>query len=259
MQLSNTRATTAKPQTTKPSTPKPQTPKPARPASGSAKSIILEQRRVRGTDVKIVRINLWDKHVFISPILPPKGLGKGGEKFDRLVSGSSALAIINGGYFHPRAYTLAGDLVKDGKHFATQGPVRTSLAITPDNRVSVRVQPRGGTLNWHEFETAISNGPWVLRQGQVMVVPRAEGYQDRAIERPAPRSAVGITSERKMFFVSTRRKINLYDLAKIMKALGARDAITLDGGSSVGLAWKGKVLIRPARKLAYAIGVYVRK
>ncbi len=209
--------------------------------------------------MKIVRINLWDKHVFISPILPAKGLGKGGEKFDRLVSGSSAVAIINGGYFHPRSYTLAGDLVKNGKHFATQGPVRTSLAITPDNRVSVRVQPRGGALNWHEFETAISNGPWVLRQGQVMVVPRAEGYQDRAIERPAPRSAVGITSQRKMFFVSTRRKINLFDLAKIMKALGARDAITLDGGSSVGLAWKGKVLIRPARKLAYAIGVYVRK
>jgi Phosphodiester glycosidase len=237
-------------------------PKPAAPRvskqKNSTKSIVLEQKRVRGIDVKIVRVNLWDRRVFVSPVMPANGLGKGGERFDRLVAGSSAIAIVNGGYFHPRSFSLAGDLVVKGRHLTTQGPVRTALGITSDGRATVTAGATSGKIAWREFETAISNGPWVLRQGKIMVYPREEGYTDRAIERPAPRSAVGVTSQHKLFIISTRQKINLYDLAKLMKALGAREAIALDGGSSVGLAWKGKVLIRPARKIAYGIGVYVR-
>jgi Phosphodiester glycosidase len=237
-------------------------PKPAAPRisrqKNSTKSIVLEQKRVRGVDVKIVRVNLWDRRVFVSPVMPMNGLGKGGERFDRMVAGSSAIAIVNGGYFHPRSFSLAGDLVVKGRHLTTQGPVRTALGITSDGRASVTAGATSGKIAWKEFETAISNGPWVLRAGKIMVYPREEGYTDRAIERPAPRSAVGVTSQHKLFIISTRQKINLYDLAKLMKALGAREAIALDGGSSVGLAWKGKVLIRPARKIAYGIGVYVR-
>jgi hypothetical protein len=236
---------------------KPITTKSPRPKS-SSKSIILEQTRVRGVDVKIVRVNLWDRRVFVSPVMPASGLGKGGERFDRLVAGSSAIAIVNGGYFHPRSFSLAGDLVVKGRHLSTQGPVRTALGITSDGRASVTAGATSGKIAWKEFETAVSNGPWVLRSGKIMVYPREEGYTDRAIERPAARSAVGVTSQHKLFIISTRQKINLYDLAKLMKALGAREAIALDGGSSVGLSWKGKVLIRPARKIAYGIGVYVR-
>lgn len=233
-------------------------PKPSKPRASSAKSIVLEQKRVRGVDVKIVRVNLWDRRVFVSPVMPTVGLGKGGERFDRMVAGSSAIAIVNGGYFHPRSFSLAGDLVVKGRHLSTQGPVRTALGITADNRATVTAHTPSSTIAWREFETAISNGPWVLRSGKIMVYPREEGYTDRAIERPAARSAVGVTSQHKLFIVSTRQKLNLYDLAKLMKVLGAREAIALDGGSSVGLAWKGKVLIRPARKIAYGIGVYVR-
>ncbi len=237
--------------------PKPVAPRISKPRN-SSKSIVLEQKRVRGIDVKIVRVNLWDRRVFVSPVMPVNGLGKGGERFDRMVAGSSAIAIVNGGYFHPRSFSLAGDLVVKGRHLTTQGPVRTALGITSDGRASVTAGATSGKIAWKEFETAISNGPWVLRAGKIMVYPREEGYTDRAIERPAPRSAVGVTSQHKLFIISTRQKINLYDLAKLMKALGAREAIALDGGSSVGLAWKGKVLIRPARRIAYGIGVYVR-
>ncbi len=252
VRLSNTVSVNA------PNPAKPRTASPKPNAKSGAKSIVLEQKRVRGVDVKIVRVNLWDRRVFVSPVMPALGLGKGGERFARMVAGSSAVAIVNGGYFHPRSFSLTGDLVVKGRHLTTQGPVRTALGITSDGRASVTAGATSSNIAWREFETAISNGPWVLRSGKIMVYPREEGYTDRGIERPAARSAVGVTSQRKLFIVSTRQKVNLYDLAKLMKALGAREAIALDGGSSVGLAWKGKVLIRPARKIAYGIGVYVR-
>lgn len=258
VRLSNTVTPAAPASSAKPVTPKKPSLKPIAPRASSARSIVLEQTRVRGIDVKIVRVNLWDRRVFVSPVMPSRGLGKGGERFDTLVSGSSAIAIVNGGYFHPDSFSLTGDLVVRGRHLTTQGPVRTALGITSDGRASVTAGATSSNIAWREFETAISNGPWVLRQGKIMVYPREEGYTDRGIERPSARSAVGITSQRKLFIVSTREKLNLYDLAKLMKALGARDSIALDGGSSVGLAWKGKVLIRPARKIAYGIGVYVR-
>jgi exopolysaccharide biosynthesis protein len=41
-----------------------------------------------------------------------------------------------------------------------------------------------------------------------------------------------------------------------MRALNAKEAIALDGGSSVGMAWKGKVLIHPKRRIAFSIAVY---
>ena len=218
------------------------------------RSIVLERRKVLGVPVSVVRVDLNDRGILVTPRLPARGIGFGA-KLDVLANGSSAIAMINGGYFHPTSFHPAGDLVVRGQLVST-GKVRTALTITPDNRAVIRPAPMNSPVSWRGYDTVVANGPYILRRGQVAVYPQAEGYKDPAIWSRAARSAVGVVSERKIFLVSTTAKLTLSELAKVMRALGARDGITLDGGSSVGMAWKGKVLIRPARRLAYSIAVY---
>jgi LysM repeat protein len=219
-------------------------------------SIALESRKVLGVNVKVVRVDLNDPDVFVTPLLAVGGIGKGA-KLDAMVAGSSAVAVINGGYFHPKTYYPTGDLVVRGKQVFS-GKVRTALTITSDHQVGIRAAKMNSLVSWRGFETVIANGPYVLRGGKVTAYPQAEGYRDAAVWGRAARSAIGVSSQRKLFLMSTRSKLTLSELAKVMRALGARDAITLDGGSSVGMAWKGDVLIRPGRKIAYGIAVYAR-
>jgi uncharacterized protein YigE (DUF2233 family) len=237
-------------------TAKPKIAKPRQIQLGIKNSVILEAKTVLGYHVKIIRINLENPKIRIKAILPKHNKGA---NFDAMVAGSKAVAMINGGYFNTATFAPAGDLVVNGRYVA-RGKLRTALAITPDNRAYLWVKPeslsRSSRLDWSGFETLISSGPYILRRGLVQVTPKGEGYKDPAVWGRASRSAVGISSERKLFFVSTREKLNLWQLSKIMKALNAKEAIALDGGSSVGLAWKGKVLIHPKRRIAFSIAVY---
>ncbi len=235
---------------------KPKVAKPRQIQLGIQNSVTFEEKTVFGFHVKIVRVNLENPSVQVKAILPKHNKGA---NFDAMVAGSKAVAMINGGYFNTATFAPAGDLVINGRYVA-RGKLRTALGITPDNRAYLWVKPeslsRASRLDWSGFETLISSGPYILRRGLVQVAPKGEGFKDAAVWGRASRSAVGISSERKLFFVSTREKLNLWQLSKIMKALNAKEAIALDGGSSVGMAWKGKVLIHPKRRIAFSIAVY---
>ena len=226
------------------------------PLPAPTTSITLETRRVAGVTVRVIRVNLGDPRVKLKVISPMAGIGRGGAAFKTLVNGSNAVAVINGGYFHPRTFSIAGDLVVNGKHIST-GRLRSVFAITPDNKVFIRTHSSIAPAAWGGYETALAGGPFVLQRGNVVVAPRREGYRDPSVWSKAPRSAVGVVNNRQFFFISTTARLNLFDLAKVMDALGAKDAIALDGGSSVGMAFRREVLIRPGRRIAYGLGVFV--
>jgi uncharacterized protein YigE (DUF2233 family) len=226
------------------------------PLPAPTTSITLETRRVAGITVQVIRVNLGDPRVKLKVISPMAGIGRGGANFNTLVNGSNAVAVINGGYFHPRTFSIAGDLVVNGRHIST-GRLRSVFAITPDNKVAIRTHSSINAAAWRGYETALAGGPFVLQRGNVVVAPRREGYRDPSVWGKAPRSAVGVVNNRQFFFISTKARLNLFDLAKVMDALGAKDAIALDGGSSVGMAFRREVLIRPNRRIAYGLGVFV--
>lgn len=215
-------------------------------------SVKLVTRPVLKVPVLAVHVNLAHPEVSIRPLLPPPGVGRGGEVLQRLAWRTRLVAAINGGYFHPRTFWPAGDLVVGG-HQLVKGSIQTALAITPDKRARVMVGPQ----TWRGYETVIANGPYILRRGRLVVTPRAEGYNDPAIWGRARRSAVGVVNERYLIFVSTKMELTLSELGKVMAKLGAKEAIVLDGGSSTGLVWKGETLIRPGRALSYGIGIFL--
>ena len=229
--------------------------KPPKIPTPSANSVALESRLVLGVYVRVVRVNLENPKVRVLPVLPLNVFRRGAQ-FDALVNGSSAVAVLNAGHFHPRTFSPVGDLIYNGRYL-NRGRLRTGLAITRANEVQLWLRPYAP--NPRGLETLIGTGPLLIHGGKINPVPKAEGYTDPAIWGLAARTAVGIISKKKLVFVSTRQRLSLRQLARVMKALGARDAIALDGGSSVGFAWRGTVLIHPKRKIAFGVGVYIRK
>ncbi len=231
---------------------------PAKPKpipTPSANSVRLESRQVLGVHVKLVRINLQNPKVRVLPVLPVKAF-KRGAQFDALVAGSSAVAVLNAGYFDPHSFSPVGDIIYNGRYLA-RGRLRTGLAITKTNEVKLWLRPYAPDAK--SLETLIGTGPLLIHNGKINPVPKAEGYTDPAVWSNAARTAVGIINNKKLVFVSTRERLSLRALARVMKALGARDAIALDGGSSVGFAWRGKVMIHPKRRIAFGVGVYIRQ
>lgn len=216
-------------------------------------SVRLVRGKLLGVPVTLVEVDLRDPKVMVTPVLPARGLGNGAQ-FGTLAGSAGATAMINGGYFHPKSFIPAGDLVVHGRYIAT-GRVPTAVAITPDNRVSVHPVQSIQFAAWHGFETVIATGPHVLRGG-VVAQHFGQGYRDPAVFGRAARSAIGIKDSKTLIFLSSPAHLTPNEVGKLLQRAGARDAILLDGGSSTGLAWQGKVLLRPARQIAYGIGVY---
>jgi len=90
----------------------------------------------------------------------------------------------------------------------------------------------------------------------VSLHPWVEGFSDSSLFRPAQRSALGLTKYNKLLLVTVNRPIYMHKLARIMRELGAVDAINLDGGSSTALYCDGRAYSHPGRKLTNLIVVY---
>lgn len=222
----------------------------------------LTHRRVvvAGAKVDIVQVDLRHKNVLVAPILPTRSLSFGsGATVRSLTRSSGAAAVINGSYFHPRTYAPAGDIVMQGR-LLTWGRIPAALAITPDNRASIRgsttaIFGRGLDSSWEGMETVIASGPKILAGGAVMN-SFSDVFRDPAVFGEAARSAIGLQGSRDLMFVSTHAKLSVTQMARVMQLLGARDALLLDGGSSAGLSYGGNVLLDSIRKVSYGIGVF---
>lgn len=95
---------------------------------------------------------------------------------------------------------------------------------------------------------AVQGGPQLVRNGQVHIPYAWEGFGPGFYAARVARSAIGITHTGKVLFVTVDGRsressgMNLPELASLMKELGARDAMNLDGGGSTTLVVGGRVV-----------------
>lgn len=95
---------------------------------------------------------------------------------------------------------------------------------------------------------ALQAGPWLVRGGRESVASAWEGFTGWFHRVRAARSAVGITADGRVLFVTVDRErrgstgMSLPEMAVLMRRLGARDAVNLDGGSSTTLVVAGRVV-----------------
>jgi len=143
-----------------------------------------------------------------------------------------------------------------GGRLVNSGFVGTALAITGENNVRFVETRRWKARDWSRYETVICGGPRLVTEGRVLVVPRDEGFRDRGMFRRRPRTAVGMTRHNRLVLVTVARPIYLRQLARLMRSLGCRDAIALDGGSSSAMFYRGCFAARPHRSLTNLLVVY---
>ncbi|MFD1730836.1 phosphodiester glycosidase family protein [Deinococcus malanensis] len=207
-----------------------------------------------------MRVDLRHRDVLVAPVLPHAGLVFGlGARVGQLAQRSGARALINGSYFHPQTFAPAGDIVMQGR-MLTWGRIPMALAITPDNRATIRASTtpllrRPLDTTWRGMETVIATGPRIVTGGRVHT-NYSQAFRDPALFGRAARSAVGLSSNRDLVMVSTRARLTTTEMGKVMTRLGVREALLLDGGSSAGLAWNGRAVLDSVRKVSYGIGVF---
>jgi hypothetical protein len=148
------------------------------------------------------------------------------------------------------------------------------VALVPQRaRSTTRLASRGGFQRqsgvdyWAQAVMAVGGGPWLVRNGEILIDAPQQGFQTGFSDRRHPRTAVGITAQGKLLLVTVDGRqpmsggMTLYELAQVMKQLGATDAINLDGGGSTTLAVRGGLVLNSPsegkqRPVANAVVVY---
>jgi len=208
----------------------------------------------QGVPLKVIAVDLTDLDVKVTGQVAKFGAGHA-EPFDQMVRRVRPAVAVTGTFFGVRTRIPIGDIVIGGNlaHFGGRG---TALCVGDNNDVRFVRPLRDTHQDWSEYDFVLCAGPRLLQGGQVRVDPRAEGFRDRALFRPAARVAVGVTARHELIIAATRKPVTLSRMALAMRRLGVLDAINLDGGSSLGLYYKGRTLIRPGRWMTNLLLVY---
>lgn len=134
------------------------------------------------------------------------------------------------------------------------GPARERLAgLTKgaEVQIGVAIDPLDvDAADWIESADVLPGGPFIVRSGK-MTPPDdwvAEGFSHDAHNGPRhPRTAVGVTAKGEMLLVTVDGRqshsvgMTMWELAELMIDLGARHALSLDGGGSTTMTVLGKV------------------
>lgn len=162
---------------------------------------------------------------------------------------STLLKLPNGGYL----------LTPTGRSSLTEG---TSLQIE-SSTIPAEFQP---------YPQILAAGPLLLKNKQIVLDAKAEGFGNAFNAERASRSAIGRTPTGILMLVAVHDRLNgssssigpgpsLAEMAQIMQQLGAIDALNLDGGSSTTLYLGRHVVDRPARSAARVhngLGVFMQ-
>jgi hypothetical protein len=133
----------------------------------------------------------------------------------------------------------------------------TTLGFLKGSRLEMRTARTDGKPDWDQHWFSLTAGPRLLRKGNLWIAPRKEGFRDPNVMGVAKRSALGFSKSHKTLFLATfTTPISLRHQASIMKSIGCYEAMNLDGGSSIALAYRGKVLVKPRRSLTNVLMVY---
>ena len=153
-----------------------------------------------------------------------------------------------------------GGLVLSGSGDAARFLSETApLGSRPELRLGLFADGRELPLAGQQL--VVGGGPRLLSRGRIVVPSRAEGFAP--LEAPGffgsfvasrnPRTLAGVRRDGRILLVTVdgRRPgwsagVTLPEAARLMRALGARDALNLDGGGSTTMTVRGEVVNLPS-------------
>lgn len=196
-----------------------------------------------------------------------------------LIDRERALGGVNAGYFcgmPGRCSLVGGVLSEGGKIFLPATPRDASkcrdrplVLWGRDAVVFTRFRPEIG-LQRRSLDRllpgatdAFVGGAWLVHGGK----PVPAGVMSKAsapdISTRRLRAAAGIDSGGRWILAASEAPVDAATLAKGMAALGAREAVLLDGGLSTALVWRGLNIVNgdnynsaPSRPVPHALVVF---
>ena len=224
------------------------------PCLGRPESVSYQIKQAAGVRLHLVTVNLNDPQVRVSAVLAWDHVARS-ESFRSMLRRVHPTAAITGTFFSLRSLLPTGDMVINGK-LVHQGEIGTAVCFTADNQVFFSPYSGESRKDWSGCELVLRGGPRLLSGGEVCLYPRGEGFRQASLFAPNRRTALGLTSDHKLLLVATNQRIYLSQLARALKALGAVDAINLDGGTSSAMFYRGSFPVVPGRQLTHALIIY---
>ncbi|MCX6343886.1 MAG: phosphodiester glycosidase family protein [Armatimonadetes bacterium] len=224
------------------------------PGAKGSKAVVLSKVKIKGIPINLLTIDLSDSRVSISAAIAQNGI-ETDEQFSSFVKRCAPTAAVNGTFFSKTSLRPIGDIVINGK-LAHWGGMGTALCLTKDCRPQIVTVERHKHIDWSAYKTVICGGGRLLTGGSVRLDPASEGFKDVTLLGRSNRTAAGITSANKLLLVNTAKSITLDDWANIMKSLGCVDAVNFDGGTSMAMYYRGKMISKAGRKLTNVLLVY---
>lgn len=220
-------------------------------AQSCSANVSYRKAKVAGVWMHIVTANMNSPSVRVTPAVAKNGIGTT-ETFRSMIRRTRPVAAIDGTFFCTRTFKPTGDIVINGQ-LINGGYLGTAVAFSEPNIVSFINSKQ---YCWSDYQSVLSAGPSLLIGGKLAIYPRDQGFRSGVHFLPRIRTGVGITGANKLVLVTTTRKVYLSQLAKAMQALGCVDAAGLDGGSSTGLYFNGKLISNPTRAITNCLLIY---
>lgn len=241
---------------------------PAR--SSTTRPIVFVEKTVSGVPIQLATIDLSDPQTFINIGLANRAIQansakstSGAESFESMVKHHQAALTASGTFFSmDDQKRVMGNMVAAGRFlkFSPWENYGTTLGLRRGNRLEMVTARTEGKPQWEQHWFSLTAGPRLLKQGKLSIQPRQEGFSDPAVMGIAVRSAIGFPKDaNRLYHVTFRKPITLQQEAEIMKAIGAHEAMNLDGGTSVALATGNRILQSAGRDLTNVITVYDAK
>jgi len=183
-------------------------------------------------------------------------------------AGARVEAVVDRGGRVRALRSRRGAIPRRGSVLAGTGDGATWLRrhARPGRRVRVSVRVRrdrkpGGALALRPGVGVVNGGPRLLRAGAQQVTAAAEGFTHpgdpefyyRFGVRRSPRTIAGVTAAGHLLLVAADGRAPGYSVglsfleeAAVMRALGASDAVNLDGGGSTTMAIGATAITRPS-------------
>jgi|GEM_PF-1255377 len=223
-------------------------------AQGNANSsITFSSQRIMGTPVYVIIADLNDPTVKIDIGLPEKGIAHS-ESFTSFIKRRTPLAAVTGTYFDTRTLLPTGSIIVRGK-MVHESHIGTAVYCLAGNRIKFADARAGEPCDMTGAECGLRTGPRLLENGGYALNPGREGFKHPGLFGARTRMALGVTANNHLLLVSVRKPITFSRLVGVMKALGAVDAVCLDGGTSSAMYYRGEFLRRPGRMLTNVIEV----
>lgn len=128
--------------------------------------------------------------------------------------------------------------------------VRENLRVGEPVTLRLRLVPASGDPRWAEVVHVFGGGPRLLAEGRYV---GGEGFTAAFLNRRHPRTAIARLADGRLILVVVDGRqpyhslgTALPELAAMLRALGAVDAVNLDGGGSATLVIRGTVVNLPS-------------